>query len=317
MRKQATITVLLALVIAAGCNDGGGGEQGKRSTGSTPGAAKSTDPDAARVVASYANKTLTRRDVMVELEKLPGPSRAYVAAPERKRQFIDNLVLNDLLFEEGRKEGLDSDPDIERQVEDLRRRLVVQRVMRKFQTPPEISDEQVRKYYDDNQTLYAGTQVRASHILVKDEETAKRISTDLRAHPEKFADVAKEKSTDTATAPKGGDLGLFGQGRMVPEFEKAAFSMKEGQISDPVKTQYGYHVIMVTERKEGTPKPFEQVKDQIRATMRNKASQDATQNHFDELKKNANLKVDEAVLADITPPPSTGPGASPMFPMGH
>jgi len=105
---------------------------------------------------------------------------------------------------------------------------------------------------------------------------------------------------------------------MVPEFEKAAFSMKEGQVSDPVKTQYGYHVIMVTERKEGTPKPFDQVKDQIRATMRNKASQDATQNHFDELKKAAQLKIDDAVLADITPPPAAaGPGAGPMFPMGH
>ena len=194
------MTVLLALVIAVGCNGGGrGGDQSKRST-SNPGAAKSTDPDAGKVVASYGNKTLTRGDVMAELEKLPGPSRAYVAAPERKRQFVENLILNDLLFEEGRKEGLDNDADIDSQVEDLRRRLVVQRVMRKFQTPPDISDDQVRKYYDDNQTLYAGTQVRASHILVKDEETAKQIAADLQAHPEKFAEVAKEKSTDTATA---------------------------------------------------------------------------------------------------------------------
>src|SRR5262249_8081247 len=157
--------------IAAGCNGGGGG-QSKRSTGGGQGAAKSTDPDAAKVVATFADKTLTRGDVMAEFEKLPGPSRAYVAAPERKRQFVENLILNALLCEEGRKDALDDDPDIERQIEALRRRLVVQRVMRKFQTPPDISDEQVRKYYDDNQTLYAGTQVRASHILVKDEETA-------------------------------------------------------------------------------------------------------------------------------------------------
>src|SRR5262249_61708297 len=97
---------------------------------------------------------------------------------------------------------------------------------------------------------------------------------------------------------------------------EAACSRKEGRVSDPVKAQYGYHVIMVTERKEGTPKPFDQVKDQIRATMRNKASQDATQNHFDELKKAANLKIDDAVLADITPPPAAAGPGNPMFPMG-
>lgn len=313
MRRSSLPSILLALTVFAGCE--AGGPQGKQGSGST---AKSNDPEAAKVVASYGNKTLTRGEVMSEFEKLPGPSRAYVAVPERKRQFVENLVLNELVFEEGQREGLDRDPDIERQVEDLRHRLVVQRVMRKFQTPPEISDEQVRKYYDDNQALYAGTQVRAKHILVKDEATASQIAVEVRANPEKFGDIAKEKSTDTATAQKGGDVGLFGQGRMVPEFEKAAFALKEGEISEPVKTQYGYHVIMVTERKEGTPKPFEQVKDQIKATMRNKATQDATQSHFDELKKGANLKIDEVVLAEITPPPAAAaPGGNPMFPMGH
>ena len=127
---------------------------------------------------------------------------------------------------------------------------------------------------------------------------------------EKFADLAREKSTDSSTARKGGDLGTFGQGRMVPEFERAAFSLHPGEVSDVVKTQYGYHIIMVSERKDGEPKPFDQVKEQIRAALRNRAVQDQVQAHFDGLKKSADLKVDEAALARVSPPPPSAQAPS-------
>ncbi|TMA47187.1 MAG: hypothetical protein E6J83_05165 [Deltaproteobacteria bacterium] len=265
------------------------------------------------VVATYQGRQLTTDQVRQEMERLPAPSRAYVTAPERKRQFVENLILNDLLFDEGKKSGYDRDPEIERQVSDLRKRLVVQRVMRQYQTPPEVTDDQARTYYDENPTLYSTTQIHASHILVKDEDTAKQILAELKEHPEKFADLAKEKSTDTGSAQKGGDLGMFGQGRMVPEFERTAFALQVGQLSDVVKTQYGYHIITVTERKEGERKPFESVKEQIKATLRNKQLQDQMQGHFDALKRDAGLKLDEAALARITPPA----GGPPVPAGGH
>ena len=265
------------------------------------------------VVATYQGRQLTTDQVRQEMERLPAPSRAYVTAPERKRQFVENLILNDLLFDEGKKSGYDRDPEIERQVSDLRKRLVVQRVMRQYQTPPEVTDDQARAYYDENPTLYSTTQIHASHILVKDEDTAKQILAELKEHPEKFADIAKEKSTDTGSAQKGGDLGTFGQGRMVPEFERVAFALQPGQLSDVVKTQYGYHIIMVSERKEGERKPFDSVKEQIKATLRNKQLQDQMQGHFDALKRDAGLTLDEAALARITPPA----GGPPVPAGGH
>src|SRR5881398_73123 len=164
------------------------------------------DATSGEVVARYQGRQLTADEVRKEMERLPAPSRAYVTAPERKRQFVENLILNDLLFDEGKKAGYDRDPEIERQVNDLRKRLVVQRVMRQYQTPPEVTDDQARAYYDENPTLYSTTQIHASHILVKDEDTAKQILAELKEHPEKFADIAKEKSTDTGSAQKGGDL---------------------------------------------------------------------------------------------------------------
>lgn len=301
-RRAHACTVLIGLLVSLGC----GQPQEKATTGTTVAAAPT---ERGEVVATYKGRELTSTDLVKELERLPAPSRVYLTQPERRKQFVDNLIMNDLLFREGEKQGLQDDPEIERQVSDLRKRLVVQRVMRQYQTPPTITDEQVKAYYDANTNLYSTTQVAASHILVKDEETAKQIRAELEQHPDRFAEIAKEKSTDTGSAKKGGELGLFGQGRMVPEFDKVAFSLKVGEISQPVKTRYGYHIIKVTERKEGERKPFDQVKEQIRTTLRNQALQEQVDGHFAELKKDADVKIDEAALARVQIPTGPGPAA--------
>ena len=313
-RRAHACTVLIGLLVCSGC----GQPQDKATTGTTVAGAP---VERGEVVATYKGREITSADLVKELERLPAPSRVYLTQPERRKQFVENLIMNDLLFREGEREGIQNDPEIERQVADLRKRLVVQRVMRQYQTPPTITDAEVQAYYDANPNLYSTTQVAASHILVKDEETAKQIRAELEQHPDRFAALATEKSTDTGSAKKGGELGLFGQGRMVPEFDKVAFSLKVGEISQPVKTRYGYHIIKVTERKEGERKPFDQVKEQIRTTLRNQRLQEQVDGHFAELKKNADVKVDEAALARVTIPTGPGPmtgGPPPIgMPTGH
>jgi len=113
----------------------------------------------------------------------------------------------------------------------------------------EITEEEMKNYFEENKELFnQEEQVKASHILVEDEATAKKVSKKL-ASGEKFEELAKEYSTDTSNAEQGGDLGYFAKGEMVEEFEKAAFSLDVGKISDPVKTDYGYHIIKVTDKK--------------------------------------------------------------------
>jgi len=301
MRARSSSTALVLLVVAGmACHP-------RESAHETQPASqtKATEPeDTGEVIATYGGQTLRAGALTKELERMPGPSRLYLSSPERKRQFVENLVMNDLLFAEGQKTGLDRDPEVEAQVNELRKRLVVQRVMRQYQTPPTVTDEQVQAYYDANPDLYSRTQIRASHILVKDEGQAKELLAQLRADPSRFAALAREKSTDTSSGAKGGDLGTFGQGRMVPDFERAAFKLKVGEISDVVKTQYGYHIIMVTERVEGDRKPFDQVKEQIRATLRNQILQDRVQGYMERLKQEANLKINDDALARVNPPPT-------------
>ena len=140
-----------------------------------------------------------------------------------------------------------------------------------------VTDDEVRQYYDTNISQYQTPgQVRASHILLRvdDEDTEEEVveraadlATQARGGAD-FAELAREHSDDEGTVENGGDLGLFGRGRMVPEFEAAAFEMNEGDISDPVKSAFGYHVIQVTEKQEEITQPFETVQTTIQNLLK-------------------------------------------------
>jgi len=307
MSIRATV-LAMALAIAA-CERGGAPQQ-SASSGSA--AAPAGD---AKVIATYDHKRFTTADFAREVERLPPRSRMQLSSADRRRQFVENYVLNDLLADEGAARGYDKDPEITRQVDDLRRRLVVQHVMKDFQEPPEVTDAEVKAYYDQNRRLFSGAQIRASHILVKDEDLAKRLREELRQDPSKFEELAKTNSVDTATAARGGDLGFFGQGRMVAPFEQAAFGLdKVGDISDVVKTPFGYHIIKLTDRKEGSDRPFDEVKERIRVNLLNQRRQEQTQKRIEDLKQRADVKIDDTALASVQVPtamPTSSGAAAP------
>ncbi|CAG9612893.1 Foldase protein PrsA 2 [Bacillus rhizoplanae] len=139
--------------------------------------------------------------------------------------------------------------------------------------------------------------IRASQILVNDEETANNIKRQLNSGAS-FEELAKKYSEDTVSKNNGGDLGYFGPGKMVPEFEEAAYKLNVGEISEPVKSPKGYHIIKLTDKKE--LKPYDEVKDSIRKTIEEERIQDNTWRQkvlTDELKK-ANIKVKDSELKD-------------------
>ncbi len=131
----------------------------------------------------------------------------------------------------------------------------------------EITDEEISNYFDENKESFANEeQVKASHILTKDKKTAEEVEKKLKAG-EDFAKLAKEYSTDTDNKEKGGDLGYFGKGDMTEEFEKAAFNLKVNEVSEPVKTDYGYHVIKVTDIQEAKEPNLEDSKEEIKDAL--------------------------------------------------
>ncbi len=181
-----------------------------------------------------------------------------------------------------------------------------------------VTEDEVKAYYDENQKRYeVKEQVRASHILLKvgkkddkaADAAAKKKAFEVYALAQKegadFAELAKTHS-EGPTASRGGDLSFFTRGRMVPEFEKKAFAMKVGELSEPIKTQFGWHVIKVTERKEGRQRPFDEVRESIEKLLKNKKSRRAK---ADLLK---NIKA-EAKVETFLPEPET-PAVEPAAP---
>jgi len=148
----------------------------------------------------------------------------------------------------------------------IRRDLIAEQIIGKDIT---LSDDDIKAYYEQNKSQYAeAEQVRASHILVNTKEEADAILAQLKAGGD-FAAIAKEKSLDTQTKDKGGDLGYFGRGEMDPEFEKVAFALPVGQLSDPVKTSYGYHIIKVSDHKQARQYTLDEVKERVRQDLLN------------------------------------------------
>ena len=141
------------------------------------------------------------------------------------------------------------------------------KIVKLLESEVDITDEEMKTHFEENKDSYnEPEQVEASHILVENEETANKVKEKLEAG-EDFAELAKEYSTDTSNAENGGELGYFSKGTMVEEFEHIAFSMNVGEISDPVKTDYGYHIISVTDKKEAKEANFEDHKEEIEQTL--------------------------------------------------
>jgi peptidyl-prolyl cis-trans isomerase C len=185
-----------------------------------------------------------------------------------------------------------------------------------------VPEETVREAYDQNpQNFSSQEEVKASHILInsaeadsqekKDEalKKAKEIAGKAKAAGADFAELARTYS-EGPSAPSGGDLGFFGKGRMVPAFEAAAFSMKVNEVSNPVLTQFGYHIIKVTDRKDGSTTSFEEVKDKIAQDLKNRMINELIGQKLSQLREEANIEL----LFTPEPPaaPATSPHGQPM-----
>ncbi len=167
--------------------------------------------------------------------------------------------------EMGGEEAFDSALEMkDMKKEDFKKEIVQYLSIRKLMEPlVEVTDEEIQAYFEENKDLYhQEEQVEARHILVEDEALANDLLKQLKDGAD-FAELAKEHSTD-GTAPMGGDLGFFPRGKMVPEFDEKVFSMNVGDVSDLVKTNYGYHIIEVLDKKEDKEASLEDVKEEIK-----------------------------------------------------
>lgn len=217
------------------------------------------------VLAVVNGKKLTKLHFDLLIQQYRPEAKQW--AQTNKGQAMRQLVLQEVLAQEGQRLHLDQDREVQVLLQLQSSNILARSVVRKYiDEKSGITDDTIRQYYDTHQGDYnTEEQITASHILVKTEVEAREVLKELRQGKD-FAEVAKAKSIGPS-APNGGSLGTFGRGRMVPDFEEAAFALKAGEISEPVQTQFGHHIIKVTERVEPHVKPFDEVKDDIRETL--------------------------------------------------
>ena len=248
------------------------------------------------VVATVNGEPVTETDLDVAIADL-NDQFAQLPEDQRRAAALSAVIEIRLLAAEAEKAGLADSDEFTRRLAMLRQRALHSAYIEQ-EIAATVTDEAVRARYDKQVAETPATnEVRARHIIVETEDEAKAIIAELDAGGD-FEAIAKEKSKDGAAA-QGGDLGYFAEGRMVPEFEQAAFALDVGKYStEPVKTQFGWHVIKVEDKRAQQPPAFEQVAEQFRTLL-------LRETYFERvtaLREGASVEIADPVLKEALEP---------------
>ena len=248
--------------------------------------------NAGDILATVDGKAISKEDVNALIKPQGGDFDKL--NKEQQKALLNKLIERELLVDIAKKSGVEKDANYKKALENFKKDLAVRTWMDKKYKRTLISDSEANKYYQDNKKEFTQPErVHARHILVKSEKEAQDIIKELSSLKgdelkKKFIELAKSKSTGPS-GKNGGDLGFFAKGAMVKPFQDAAFSLKKGEITkEPVKTQFGYHIIYLEDREAEGVAPFEKVKDKIIAKMRQaqfaKSVKDAIDNEKSKVK---------------------------------
>jgi len=258
-----SLGALLAFLSMAAAIGPTAAQEAQPTTGATTGqpAQPAAAPPPDTVVAVVNGKKVTRADVIASAQTLPAEYQSKIDAIFPA--LIDRLVDLTLLAEEGRKENLQDDPEVKARIEQVTNQMIQEVLIRRYLQKMMTEDAIKARYEKFVAEQPAQTEIRASHILVASEEEAKDIIKQLDGGAD-FAAIAKEKSTDPSAKQNGGDLGYFTASEMVPEFSQAVFALEKGESTKaPVKSQFGWHVIKVVDKRPKAPPSLEETHSHI------------------------------------------------------
>ncbi len=257
----------------------------------------------AETLASVNGKPITQEEVDQELMQATQGRFNQVPADRQKafrQQVLKQLISKELIYGDAKKTGITKSAEYKAEYKKLEQRmkkeLAVQVWQKKLLNDIKISNKELKKYYNKNIDEFKEKEsVHARHILVKTEDKAKKIIAQLKSLSgnklkEKLIELAKKESTGPSGS-NGGDLGYFSKGQMVPAFNDKVFSMKKGTVTkEPVKTQFGYHIIYLEDKKPSMTKSFNEVKVFIEQRLKMEKFKEVMKKKMDELRKKATIK---------------------------
>lgn len=243
-----------------------------------------------KVLAVVQGKEITEQVVLKFLNDL-GPQMAMqFQSPEGMKRVVDELVNQEIIYLDAQEKEMDKEEEYIKELDRLKEGLMKQFAVNKLLKDIKVTEDEVEQYYNDNKERFKKPEsIMASHILVEDEEQANNIVKEIKEGLS-FEDAALKYST-CPSKQQGGNLGEFGRGQMVPEFDKAAFEMEVGPISDPIKTDFGYHIIKVSNKNDSSTSSFEEVKDQLTQQLLGVKQQEFYLEKTNELKEKYDVKM--------------------------
>jgi peptidyl-prolyl cis-trans isomerase C len=260
------------------------------------------------VLAKVNGAEIKKSDVAMAEEEL-GPSLAQMDPATKDENVLSFLIDMKIVSKAAEDKKVADSEEFKKRLAFARNRLLMDSLLAgegKAATTPDA----MKKVYEEASKQITGEQeVRARHILVETEDEAKAVKAELDKGAD-FAELAKKKSKDPG-ASDGGDLGFFTKDQMVPEFSEVAFKLEPGKISDPVKSQFGWHIIKVEEKRNRKAPDFDQVKSQIETYVTRKAQAD----YVGKLRESAKIeRTDQAANTPAAGAPAAAPDASKMAP---
>jgi len=270
-----------------------------------------TDEQTGAVLATVGTQKITESDMQRTLAALPEQVRAGLEAnPERKAELLEMLVAREMAALEAGANNWLADPDLKKQLEDGRKQVLYNYWIKKEIELTEVSEDVLRQFYQENIDKFrVGEQREISIISAQDEPTIKRAADRLKAGDD-FAAVAKEMSV-SPSAKDGGAMGAVGKGDLVKELDEAAFGTESGQVSAPIHTQFGWHLIKVTAITPPQEKPFESVRVEIEPYAKGWAEQQRYKTRLEELKTKYAV-VYPAATPEAAPAMGDQPAAPPV-----
>lgn len=238
-----------------------------------------------KILAVVAGREITEHDIDLIIAKYPEQQRAMFATEDARKAILEQAIGFELMYYKGLELNIEESDIYKQQLEIFKKELLIQRTVEDILSKVIITDDEVKEYYDKNQDEFQEPErVSAKHILMESEEDLKAVKAKIASGEVTFEQAARESST-CPSKEQDGNLGEFSRGMMVPEFEKAAFELAAGEVSEPVQTQFGYHLIKVDDKHEALTQKFEDVKEAILKKLSVAAQQEKYVSLITELEK--------------------------------
>ena len=219
------------------------------------------------ILVTVNGVNITNADVDAYIAKMPQDQQAYAAYPQFREHVLKQLIAFELYAKMGEDENMEETEDFKAALAKAKKEILAQTAINSVLKGIEVAEDEMQAFYKENPEHFTEPEsAQAKHVLVAEEEKALEIMGAITKGEITFEDAAKEYSSCPSSA-QGGDLSEFGRGQMVPEFDQVAFEAEIGKVVGPVKTQFGYHLIKVENRKEASVMAFDEVKDYIHTTM--------------------------------------------------